>query len=150
MIGGSGLVQAGERMLRSVLEGLGPSTFWRERSPMAGVGFFQCLWEKPIWEGVCLALLGSDGLCVFTWERVWPNLDPWDSVRFHTVSMHWKCGPHGELFFFHLKKEPMVLAELIEFRPCISAETVKACVLIGLHMCGGMDASQAQCRSPRR
>ena len=36
--------------------------------------------------------------------------------------------------FFLLKKEPMVLGELIEFGPCISAETVKACALIGLHM----------------
>ena len=28
----------------------------------------------------------------------------------------------------------MVLSELVEFGPCISAETVKACALIGLHM----------------
>ena len=44
-----------------------------------------------------------------------------------------KYGPHGELFIF-LKKEPLVLSELIEFGPCISAETVKACALIGPHM----------------
>ena len=54
-----------------------------------------------------------------------------------TASTHWnvpkKYGPHGE-FFFLLKREPMVLSELIEFGPCISAETVKACALIGLHM----------------
>ena len=56
-----------------------------------------------------------------------------------SVSTHWnvpgKHGPHSELFFFFLlKKEPMALSELIELRPCISAETVKTCVLIGLHM----------------
>ena len=35
---------------------------------MAGVGSFQSLWERPIWEGV------------------WPNLDPMDSVCFaHSV-----------------------------------------------------------------
>ena len=45
-----------------------------------------------------------------------------------------KFGPHGELFLFLLKKEPMVLTELVEFGPCVSAETVKACALIGLHM----------------
>ena len=28
----------------------------------------------------------------------------------------------------------MVLSELVEFGPCFSAETVKACALIGLHM----------------
>ena len=65
-------------------------------------------------------------------------LDPWDSVRVRTVSTHWnvpgKYGPHGGLFFFLLKKEPMVLSELMEFEPCISADTVKACPLIGVHM----------------
>ena len=39
-----------------------------------------------------------------------------------------------ESSFFFLKKEPMVLSELVEFGSCISAETVKACALIGLHM----------------
>ena len=43
-----------------------------------------------------------------SWEKVWPYLDPWDSVRLHTASMHWnvpgKCVPHGELFFL-LHKE---------------------------------------------
>ena len=43
-------------------------------------------------------------------------------------------GPRGELFLFLPKKEPMVLSELVEFGSCISAETVKACALIGLHM----------------
>ena len=38
----------------------GPRTLWRERSPMAGVGFLQSLWEKPIWEGVW-SPRGSDG-----------------------------------------------------------------------------------------
>ena len=73
------------------------------------------------------------------WQSVWLYLDPWDSVRLLTVSTHWnvpkKYGPHGELFFFLLlKKEPMVLSELVEFGPCISAVTVKTCALIGLHM----------------
>ena len=61
-----------------------------------------------------------------SWERVWFHLDPWDSVRLRTASVHWnvpkKYGPHGELFFFHLKKEPMALSELVEFGPCVSAE----------------------------
>ena len=61
------------------------------RSPMAGVGFLQSLWEKPIWEGV------------------WPYLDPMDSVCLRTVSMEWnvpgKYGPHGVLHFFLLQKK---------------------------------------------
>ena len=72
------------------------------------------------------------------WERVWPYLDPWESVRLRTASTHWNVpknyGPHGEFFFFFLKNEPLVLSELVEFRPSISAETVKACAMIGLHM----------------
>ena len=56
------------------------------------------------------------------WESLWRYLDPWDSVG--------KYGPHGELFFFVLKKEPLVLSELVEFGPSVSAET------IGLEKCG--------------
>ena len=71
-------------------------------------------------------------------ESVWPYLDPWDSVRLRTASTRWnapgKYGPHGELFFFLLKKQPTVISELVEFGPCVSAETAKACALIGLHM----------------
>ena len=75
-----------------VLEGLGPSTLWRERSPMAGDGFLLSFWKKPIWEGV------------------WPYVDPMDSVCLRTAPAEWyvpgKCGPHGELFFFLIQKEP--------------------------------------------
>ena len=79
------------------------------------------MWDQPLWEGV------------------WPYVDPWDSVCLRTASTHWnvqgKYCPHGELFFLLLKKEPtVVLSELIEFGQGISAETVKACALIGLHM----------------
>ena len=45
-----------------------------------------------------------------------------------------KYGPHGELFFFLLKKEPLVLSESVEFGPSISAVTVKARAVLGLHM----------------
>ena len=57
------------------------------------------------------------------WERVWPWLyqDPWDSVRWRTASTHWnvpkKYGSHGELFSSPLKKEPLVLSELVDFGP---------------------------------
>ena len=47
---------------------------------------------KPIWEGVRL------------------YLDPMDSVCLRTASMEWnvpgKYGPHGELLFFLIQKEP--------------------------------------------
>ena len=71
------------------------------------------------------------------WESVWPYLGPLDSVRLRTASTHWnvpgKYGPHDALFFFFLlKREPTVPSELVEFGSCVSAETVKACALIGL------------------
>ena len=41
---------------------------------------------------------------------------------------------------FPLKKEPLVLSEVVELGPSISAETVKACALIGLHMMAAENA----------
>ena len=84
------------------------------------------MWNKPLW------------------ESVWACLDPWDSVRLRTASTRWnvprKQGPHGELFFFLLKKEPTAISELVECGPCVSAETVKACAWIGLHKMAEEDA----------
>ena len=63
-------------------------------------------------------------------------------------------GPHGELFFFLVKKEPMVLSELVEFgrsavQPLVSAETLKACALIGLHLLAAEgDADSRLSRKP--
>ena len=76
------------------------------------------------------------GLMLPLWEEVlWPFLDAWDSVRLRTTSSQWnvpgRYGRYGELFFFLLKKEPMVIRE---FGPSIPVEAVKACALVGLHM----------------
>ena len=46
-------------------------------------------------------------------------------------------GPHGERFFFLIRKEPFALTNAVEFRPRVTAETLKACALIGLHMIAG-------------
>ena len=58
------------------------------------------------------------------WEVVfWPFLETWDSVRLRTTSTQWnvsrRYGPYGELFFFLLEREPMVLRELIRLLPSI-------------------------------
>ena len=79
------------------------------------------------------------GLFLPLWEKVlWPFLDARDSVRPRTASTQWnvpgRYGPYGELFFFLLKKEPVVLSELVRFGPSILVETVKACALVCLHM----------------
>ena len=65
---------------------------------------------------------GGSGLMLPLWEEVlWPFLDAWDSVRLRTISNQWnvprRCGPHCELFFVLLKKEPMVLRELVRLGP---------------------------------
>ena len=53
-----------------------------------------------------------------------------------TASTYWsvpgKYGPHGELFFFLLKKGPMVLRELVDFGPCVPAENSES---MCLHWC---------------
>ena len=66
---------------------------------MAGFGFLQSLWEKPIWEGV--------------WHITWI---PWDCVCVFTHSIRGvECarevyGRHCELFFLLIKKEPATSA----------------------------------------
>ena len=83
---------------------------------------------------------GQCGLCTSFAEDVGKgtSLDPWDAVGLRTTSIVWnvpkKYGPHGELFFFHFKKQPFVLTKAVEFRPCVTAETLVACALIGWHM----------------
>ena len=71
--------------------------------------------------GRCLALFGSVGQRAF-------------ALSLHAVERPREVSPHGELFFFLLEKDQVALGELIELGPCVSAETVKACALIGLHM----------------
>ena len=79
------------------------------------------------------------------WKEVlWPFLDAWDSVRLRTPSTQGnvpvRYRVNGELFFFLLKKEPMVLRELVRFGPSIPVEAVKACALVGLHMMAEEDS----------
>ena len=44
-----------------------------------------------------------------------------------------KYGPHGELFFLLIQKESVVASNVVLPDPFVSAETLKACALIGLH-----------------
>ena len=51
----------------------------------------------------------ASDLMLLLWEEVlWTFLDAWDSVRLRTTATQWnvprRYGPHGELFFFLLKK----------------------------------------------
>ena len=85
-----------------------------------GSGIAPKMWERPFWEGVC------------------PCLDPWDCVRLRTGSTQWnlsgKYVPHGELFFFLIQKESVVASNEVLPNPFVSAETLKACALIGMHL----------------
>ena len=94
---------------------------------IAGAKMLQKMWEGLRWEGV------------------WLDLDPWDVVRLRTSSCFWniprKYEPHGELFFFLIKKEPFALTEAVQFKPFVPAETLKARALTGLHlMAAGVDS----------
>ena len=104
----------------------------------------ESLWEMPIW------------------EAVWPYWDPMDSVCLRTASVEWnvagKYGPHGELFFFLIQKEPASMPGSETFSPLLnadirtsfsSADVLKKCALIALHLIaaegrGGEDG----CHSP--
>ena len=65
-------------------------------------------------------------------------LDPWDGACLRTASTHWnvlgKYGPHGESFLFLIKKEQVVASNEVLPNPCLSAETLESCALIGLHL----------------
>ena len=71
------------------------------------------------------------------WEER-PSLDPLDVVGLRTTASIWnvpkKHGPHGELFFFLVNEEPVVVRKTVDFGPFVPAEASKACALIGLHM----------------
>ena len=70
-------------------------------------------------------------------KRFWPYSDLWDSVRLRTASTHWnvpgKHGPTASSFFF-IRNEKVVASNEVLTNPCVSAETRKACALIGLHL----------------
>ena len=110
---------------------------------MAGVGFLQSLWETPIWEGI------------------WPFLDPMDSVRLRTASLEWnvpgKYGPHGELFFFLIQKDPATMPDgetLSPFinadirTPSLSAGVLKKCALTALRVISEERRNGEGCRVP--
>ena len=65
-------------------------------------------------------------------------LDPWGVVRLRTSSSSWndlrEYGPHSELFFFLIRKEPVALTLAVPFESFVCAETLKAWALIGLHL----------------
>ena len=73
-----------------------------------GAGFLQLLWVKPIW----------------------PFLDPWDSVCLRTASVEWnvpgKYGPHGELFFVLIQKEPATMLGSETLGPFFAAD-IRTC-----------------------
>ena len=70
-----------------------------------------------------------------------------------TSSSFWnapeKYGPHSELFFFVLMKEPVALTKAVPFKPVFCADTLKACSLIGLHLLAEAgEAGSSGCQSP--
>ena len=103
-------------------------------------------WLEALWKqdsiGRRSGCVRSDATVVE--EVLRPFLDALGSVRLHTTATQWsvpgRYGPYGELFFFLLKKEPMVLGELVRFGRSIPVEAVKACALVGLHMMAEEDS----------
>ena len=77
--------------------------------------------------------------------------DVWDVVGLRATSSDWnvprKYGPHNELFFLLVKKEPFAFPNAMEFEPFVPAETLRACALIGLHQMAarGVSGSSSSC-----
>ena len=106
-------------------------------------------WLPPKFVGTAdlggrLALLGSDGLCVFT-----------HSIR--GVECAEKYGPHGELFFFLIQKEPATVPGSETFSlffngdmrtPFFSADVLKKCALIALHSIAEERRNEEGCHVP--
>ena len=110
---------------------------------MAGVGFLRSLREKTDLGGR-LALLGSDGLCVFA-----------HSV--HCMECAREAGPHGELFFFLIQKEPATVPGSETFSPffnadirtrLFSADVLKKCALVALHVIVEGRGGEDGCHTP--
>ena len=73
----------------------------------------------------------------------WADLDPTDSVCLRTASTEWNVpgtyGPHGELFFFPIQREPAMVSGSETFSSIFnadistslfSADVLKKCALI--------------------
>ena len=86
-------------------------------------------------------------------------LDPWDSVCLRAASVEWnvpgKYGPHGELFFFLIKKEPATMPGGVTFSPFFTANVrtsfffvgvLKKCALIAMHFIA--EEERGGCRTP--
>ena len=85
-----------------------------------GAKLLQNMWVGPCWEGV------------------WLCLDPWDSVRLRTASTLSRCSREvwaaWRALFFFLIKEPVAVSNEVPYKPFVSAETLKACALVGLYL----------------
>ena len=69
--------------------------------------------------------------------------------RLHAASAHWNVPGKYRLFFFLIKKEPVVASDDVSSNPFVSAETLKAFALIGLHLlAAGDDTGFSGCQSP--
>ena len=90
----------------------------------------QSLWERPIWESVWLYSDLMDCVCA---QRPWSGMCQGSN------------GPHGEVFFFLIQKEPAMVSGSENFSTFFnadirtsffSADVFKKCALIALHSCG--------------
>ena len=118
-----------------IRRGLGPSDWWKVASQ----------WRALASSQVC----GKNRFG----RAFWPYLDPMDGVRLRTASMEWtvpgKYGPHGELLFFLIQKEPATEPVGETFSPFFNADisssppprlprfstdVLKKCALLPLHI----------------
>ena len=127
-----------------MLEGLGPSALWR---------------SVPQWPLLALSEVCGKSRSGRAFGPTWILMD---SVCVRTASVVWhvpgKYGPHGELFFFRIQKEPATVQDSETFSPffnadirapLFSADVLKKCALIALPVVAeeGRDG-EVGCRAP--
>ena len=78
-------------------------------------------------------------------------LDTWDVVRLRIQLLERpeEVWDSVSFSFFFIRKEPLVLTQAVPFEPLVSAETLKACALTGLHLLAAEDeAGSSGSQSP--
>ena len=133
---------------------------WKEqlKDPIVGLDkALKCV-ESSCWKVVARVLCGG---CVLQWlllasskvcgrsrfgRAFGPTWIRW-ILCLRTASVEWnvpgKYGPHGELFFFLIQKEPATMPDIETFSPFFSADirtpffsadVLKKCALVGMHL----------------
>ena len=121
------------------------------------VKILQLMWEGPYWKShvncnglrlVGVSIFAKDVGKTFLGRRLALPGPMGPGTLAHIIQLlecPGKCGTHSELFFFFYQEG----AQAMPLKPVVSAEALKACALIGLHLLAAEDeAGSSDSQSP--